>query len=267
MSGDNLIDPLDPLISDELTLPLQPDFTSFVNDNLGTAADSSDGFDAVLADLIAIVDSLEQGLILLGGADGGNLDDTFLEIAALDADSPGVDVANVTLALPDVQTNADQLGTLLSTAALPQPPTTRGTLPAGCDALLGFDTTGAALPITRSLVFNPNRTVGDQTIDSLTLDAAAATLFTVSGNCGGVIPAGGTCTLTLTLTAAGATGLHGSLTIRWHDTAGGAYTAVLCLGINTGDNLGTPTAGTPAAPAPAPVPAPPRAPVQAPFTT
>lgn len=129
MSGDNLIDPLSPLITDDIQLPLQPDFSSLVSDSLGNSADPTDGFDQVLADLISIVDGLEGGLIALGGADGGDLDDTFVDILALDSDAPGVDVANLSAAIPDVQTNADNLGNLLTAVALPAPPTGGGGAP------------------------------------------------------------------------------------------------------------------------------------------
>lgn len=132
MSNDVLIEPLAPLISDELTLPLQPDFSSLVNDSLSGVATPEDGFDAVLTDLVQIVDALEGALITLGGADGGELDDVFLEISALDADAPGVDVANLTTALPDVQTNVNNLGNLLITAALPAPPAGGGAAAVGC---------------------------------------------------------------------------------------------------------------------------------------
>lgn len=136
MSNGVLIELLSPLLSDELQLPLQPDFSSLVSDSLGNAGDPTDGFDQVLADLISIVDSLEDGLIALGGADGGDLDDTFADILTLDADAPGEDVANLAAALPDVQTNVDNLGTILTGPPLPGPvPGGGGTRPSTCGAL------------------------------------------------------------------------------------------------------------------------------------
>jgi len=136
MADDVLIQPLAPLITDELELPLQPDFSSLVNDSLADVGTPTDGFDSVLTDLVQIVDALEAALIGLGGLDGGDLDDTFVDIAALDTAGPGVDVANLSAALPDVQTNVDNLGAILGGPPLPGPvPGGGGTRPSTCGSL------------------------------------------------------------------------------------------------------------------------------------
>lgn len=122
MSDDLLIEPLvlDP--ADFPPLPLEPGFTQLVNDSLGASATPADGFDPVLEDLIAIVDSLDSGLSLLAGADGGDLDTAFEEILALDPTDAGQHVVDLVAALTDEQGNVDNLGNLLGSSSAPTPP-------------------------------------------------------------------------------------------------------------------------------------------------
>lgn len=210
MSGDNLIDPLSPLITDELELPLQPDFSSLVNDSLGNAAYPTDGFDQVLADLISIVDGLEGGLVALGGADGGDLDDTFLEISALDADAPGADVANLAAAIPDVQTNVDNLGNLLTGPPLPGPvPGGGGARPSTCGSLdLGsapFEVAGNVNPLTARVGLT-NNFVQPLTVKGITWTPPQTFGFLVEENIvGAVIQPGAQLVFTIQA-ASGSTG-------------------------------------------------------------
>jgi hypothetical protein len=131
-----LIQPLDLADFDPSTYPSDPGFADLVNQELTDSGTPADGFDGVWEDLVAIVDALEEGMILLGGADGGDLDDTFAEILELDPTEAGDHVALLSAAIPDVQTNVDNLGTLLGGPPLPGPVTGGGgTRPATCGSL------------------------------------------------------------------------------------------------------------------------------------
>lgn len=218
MSNGVLIELLSPLITDDLELPLQPDFSSLVNDSLGNAADPTDGFDQVLADLISIVDGLEGGLVALGGADGGDLDDTFVDILALDSDAPGTDVANLTTALPDVQTNVDNLGVILGGPPLPGPaPGGGGTRPSTCGSLdMGtapFQVAGNVNPLVarvgltnnfvqpltvKGITWTPPQAFGflvEENIVGAVIQPGAQLVFTIQAANGGV----GTTSATLTV--------------------------------------------------------------------
>lgn len=210
MSGDNLIDPLFPLITDDLSLPLQPDFTSLVSDTLGNLGDPTDGFDQVLSDLVSIVDSLEGGLATLGGADGGDLDDTFADILALDTDSPGADVANLTTALPEAQTENDALGNLLAGPPLPGPvPGGAGGRPSTCGMLdMGtapFQVAGNVNQIKSTVTLTNNFSVA-LTVKSITWTPAQVFGFIVHPAIDGAVIAPGAQLLITILAANGGIG-------------------------------------------------------------
>ena len=100
-----------------------PGFEQLFGDLVGIAGTDADGFDDDVAIANSLLDSLDGALGLLGGQDGGTLDDAFAEMDALDPQPAGDDVNNLVTALPDFHGNIDNLGTLITGAALPAPPT------------------------------------------------------------------------------------------------------------------------------------------------
>lgn len=121
-----------------------PGFEALFNDLVGDAGTDADGFDADVSDAIALLDQLDSGLDQLEGLDAaaivdsvfpikpplppivlpasGNLDDTFLEILQLDPAVALEDLVNMQSAVPDAQSNVDNLGTLLVAIVAPAPP-------------------------------------------------------------------------------------------------------------------------------------------------
>ncbi len=122
MAAKVLIQPLDLSNFDPSTYPSDPGFADLVTQELGDSGTLSDGFDTVWEDLVAIVDALEEGMILLGGADGGDLDDTFADILTVDPTEAGDHVAQLSAAIPDVEGHVDNLGSPLTAASPPAPP-------------------------------------------------------------------------------------------------------------------------------------------------
>lgn len=155
-----LIEPLVVDVSDLPPLPLHPGFADLVGQELGDSGTPADGFDGALSDLTAIVDALESGLVLLGGADGGDLDDTFAEILTLDPGPPGDNLAAALAAVPVGDALQSALGSVLTGAAPPTP--TSASCPQG---------TGGTTP--------PCGTYGDSSIslDDDTSNCFAASVF------------------------------------------------------------------------------------------
>lgn len=122
MSGNRAIDPL-PLQEFPSEADTQdPGFEQLFSDLVADAGTPADGFEDDLAIANSLLDSLDAALTTMSGQTGGTLDDTFVEILSVDPTPAGDDVANLSAALPDVQGNVDNLGTLLAGAALPAPP-------------------------------------------------------------------------------------------------------------------------------------------------
>lgn len=121
MSSRVLIQPLNLADFPTPTDALNPGFADLVNNELGDAVTAADGFDAILSELEAIVDALDNGLSILAGADGGTLDDTFAEILALDPAPAAQNVADFQAASSAYDTDVDALGTLLTGAGPPAP--------------------------------------------------------------------------------------------------------------------------------------------------
>lgn len=155
-----------------------PGFEALFADLVGDAGTPADGFEDDVAIANSLLDSLDAGLSLLSGQEGGTLDEAFVEILAVDADAPGEDIANLTTALPDVQSNVDNLGNLLTGAALPTPPTP------GTGGMTLQTATGPILPYDARQGFGPgacsgypcqdvvpfhNPSQNDYTIDSIVL--------------------------------------------------------------------------------------------------
>lgn len=138
MSERKLIAPLDLADFDPSVFSSNPGFTDMVNQELGNAATPDDGFEPVFEELVGIVDSLDTGLALLGGADGGTLDDTFEEILTLDDGPPHDNLVAATGDIPVGDAITADLGTLLgdATGAGTPPSSSGGT----CDVWTGEST-------------------------------------------------------------------------------------------------------------------------------
>jgi hypothetical protein len=108
---------IDPLPLDEFPTEQDasdPGFEQLFNDLVGDAATPADGFDDDVAIANSILDQLDGALGELGGQTGGTLDDTFAEILTVDPNDAQADVSHLTAALPDFQTNVDNLGVILA---------------------------------------------------------------------------------------------------------------------------------------------------------
>lgn len=222
-----------------------PGFEELFNQLVGDAATSTDGFDDDVQIANDLLDSLDGALTSLGGQEGGTLDDTFLEILELDPRPAGQDVVNLAAALPDVQTNVDNLGNLVANAALPSPSTGTGAggPPAGCDAVLGFDAINNKPPVTRQVNFTVFGAGVVLTIDTNTLDQDTPGLFTMATSPLGQVPAGQPFQINVTLTTGAPAAIHGKITTTWHIQDGVEHTSVLCLGVNVPDNFPQPSLG------------------------
>ncbi len=86
-------------------------------DNSPTDASTLDGFDEIFTETVALVDSLELGLISLNPT----LDETFAEADTLDPGPLADDITGFTASLAVPGTNVDNLGTLLGSLAPPTP--------------------------------------------------------------------------------------------------------------------------------------------------
>jgi hypothetical protein len=164
-----LIYPLDLADFTPPDLPTQTEFTDLVNQELGDSASAADGFDQVLQDLSDIIDSLEGGLVLLGGADGGDLDDTFIEALEIDPGLPGANLAAGAALVPAGDAIITDLGNLLTSVTLPPPPTAQpaqctpvdfGTIPLGSTKTLivTFQNSSGTTLTVRHLVVAGNNT-------------------------------------------------------------------------------------------------------------
>ncbi len=210
MSDKVLIQPLDLGDFDPSTYPSDPGFTDLVNQELSDSGTPADGFDGVWEDLVAIVDALEQGYVLLGGADGGDLDDTFAEILELDPTEAGEHVTLLSAAIPDVETHVDNLGNLLSGPPLPGPvPGGGGTRPSTCGSLdIGAHPTLVAgqANFVRVTVLLTNNTARPLTVEGTTWTPAQTFGFRVLPPIdGAVIQPGATLPITI-VAASGAVG-------------------------------------------------------------
>jgi len=130
---------IDPLPLDQFPTEADssdPGFEQLFSQLVDTAATPADGFDDDVAAASNILDQLDSALSELSGQTGGTLDDAFAEILTVDPDDALADVVNLTAALPDLQTNVDNLGVILGGPPLPGPvPGGGGTRPATCGAL------------------------------------------------------------------------------------------------------------------------------------
>jgi hypothetical protein len=99
-----------------------PGFTELFNSQVGDAASPLDGFDDLITEVTGLIDSLDSGLAALGGAEGGDLDDTFAEILTLDPEPVAQTLADVTAAMPAIDAAANELGDILAPFAPPTPP-------------------------------------------------------------------------------------------------------------------------------------------------
>lgn len=136
MSGDRAIDPL-PLANFPQESDTQdPGFEQLFADLTGNAATDADGFDTDVQIANTLLDSLQASLDSMAGQTGGTLDDAFAEMDALDPTPAGVDVVNLSAAIPDLSTNVDNLGNILGGPPLPGPvPGGGGGRPSTCGAL------------------------------------------------------------------------------------------------------------------------------------
>src|SRR5215831_4539456 len=237
MSHGRAIDPIDVAQFPTEQDVSDPGFETLFGQLVGDSATAADGFDDDVAIANSLLDSLDGALSLLGGQEGGDLDDTFAEILAVDPELAGQDVANLAVALPDVQTNVDNLGNDLAAAGLPTPPKPAGPLPAGCDAVLGFDITTSSPPIERDVQFLGGQNNPRRTIDSIILTQDIPNLWHLIQSAVGTNPDTQTIVLKITLLKTAPDGLHGKITIKWNLQDGHERTTVLCLGVNVQDNF------------------------------
>lgn len=132
-----LIQPLviDP--ADFPPLPLQPGFAQLVQDELGTAATSADGFDEVFTEVVGVVDALAGALDSLGS----ELLNAFAEADLVDPTAAGNNLVAGAAAVGAAGTVVDNLGGLItssSTPTAPSPPGAPAPAPAGQCGTLDF---------------------------------------------------------------------------------------------------------------------------------
>lgn len=197
---------LDP--ADFPPLPLQPGFLDLVNQTLGFAATPLDGIDQLIGELIDITEGLDAALQSMDA----DLTDTFLEAFTIDPTPVAGTLVGYGGALPASDAAVNDLGTLLSGAAL-------GTPPAPCDLNVALpDTVLGGAPASYTLGIH-NGTAAAITINAVTFRTPSPDILAVSvpapqtvlppGEIAGsitVTPArSGDFTATLELTVAGAT--------------------------------------------------------------
>lgn len=218
MSGDRAIDPL-PLDQFPQESDTQdPGFEQLFAQLVDTAATPADGFDDDVAAAIAILDALDTSLASMSGQDGGTLDDAFADALSIDPTTAGEDVANFSAALPDLQTNVDNLGTLLTGPPLPGPvpgggggrPSTCGIFDFGTNpiivagqanfvvAQIAF-TNNLTQPLTiKSYTWTPGQAYGFQVVDPIAgvvVQPGAQFVFRISAANGDLSPTSATLTL------------------------------------------------------------------------
>lgn len=195
MSGNNAIDPL-PLQNFPLESDTQdPGFEQLFGQLVDIAGTPADGFDDDVAAASSILDSLQGALDSMAGQTGGTLDDAFVDILSVDPAPAGDDIVNLSAALPDLQTNVDNLGNILGGPPLPGPvPGGGGNRPATCGSLdMGtspFQVAGQAnqVRVTVNLTNNLNQTL---TVKGITWTPAQTFGFQVIPPIdGAVIPPG-----------------------------------------------------------------------------
>jgi hypothetical protein len=125
-----------------------PGFENLFNELVGDAATDADGYDTDVSDAILLLDQLDSGLDQLEGLDAsaivfppprrppigppvppfgtGNLDFTFQEILELNPQDALDDLVAMTAAIPDAQSNVNDLGNLLVAATTPAQPGSPG---------------------------------------------------------------------------------------------------------------------------------------------
>lgn len=220
MSGTNAIDPL-PLGDFPLESDTQdPGFEQLFSDLVGDAGTPADGFEDDVDIANALLDSLDASLDSLSGQTGGTLDDTFADILSVDPEPARMDAVNFAAALPDMQTNVDNLGNLVAGAALPAPPapTGGGTAAGGCLVLDAGDVpeyTGGrftSFPIPVTLQNNTQQTV---TIKGETWSPNYPTILAQTPSIvGKQIAPGGSLTFDIVVTAAGDGPIQSTLTVQ-----------------------------------------------------
>lgn len=209
MSGNNAIDPLPLQDFPQESDTQDPGFEQLFADLTGITATDADGFDQDVAAASALLDSLQASLDTMGGQTGGTLDDAFAEMDALDPAPAGDDVVNLSAAIPDMSTNVDNLGNILTGPPLPGPVTGGGgTRPATCGSLdMGSApflvagnvnelkatvqlTNNFAVPVTvKGITWTPAQTFGFQVlpaIDGSVIQPGATLPITIYAGSGGV---------------------------------------------------------------------------------
>lgn len=218
MSGDRAIDPL-PLDNFPQESDTQdPGFEQLFADLTGNAATDADGFDADVQIASSLLDSLQASLDSMAGQTGGTLDDTFAEMDALDPTPAGVDVVNLSAAIPDLGTNVDNLGNILGGPPLPGPvPGGGGARPSTCGALdMGHNPISVGgqanfvrvvvnfknnltVPLTvKSTTWTPPQTFGFQvipSIDGAVIQPGAILPITILAGNGDLTPTSATLTI------------------------------------------------------------------------
>lgn len=243
MSKARLIEPL-VLPPDEFPpLPLDPGFAQLVQDDLGNVVTATDGFDAIVAEAIGIVDAIDGGLDALGGG----LLEAFAEADLIDAKPVGDTVAGFTASLDPTSSAVDDLGTLLAGASgksggpgaggAAQPITigaaTSPVLP--CNATIGFSLPRQGSRPETGQVFFVNTDSTPVHITKLTLVQKSGGPFTAATDCtAAALAPGAYCKVQLILNTNAPAGTTAQLHI---ETDGPRGTVVLC------GTVGAPTTG------------------------
>lgn len=219
MSGDRAIDflPLQNFPQESDTQ--DPGFEQLFADLTGNAATDADGFDADVQIASSLLDSLQAAFDSMAGQTGGTLDDAFAEIDALDPGPAGVDVVNLSAAIPDLSTNVDNLGNILGGPPLPGPvPGGGGTRPSTCGSLdMGahpFDVGGQVNGVQVKVVFTNNLPQA-LTIKGITWTPPQTFGFLVIENIiGQVVQPGATLTFTIQAANGGVGQTSATLTLQ-----------------------------------------------------
>lgn len=202
MSGVNAIDLLTLDNFPQESDTQDPGFEQLFADLTGNAATDADGFDQDVQIASGLLDSLQASLDSMAGQTGGTLDDAFAEMDALDPAPAGNDVVNLSVAIPDLGTNVNNLGNILGGPPLPGPvPGGGGTRPSTCGALdMGrnpISVAGQANTVRVVVQFKNNLTV-PLTVKGVTWTPAQTFGFQVSPPIdGSVIQPGATLPITI----------------------------------------------------------------------
>lgn len=219
MSGNRAIDPLPLEDFPQESDTQDPGFEKLFADLVGDAATPADGWDDDIAIANSLLDSIDASLSELSGQEGGTLDDTFLEILAVDPGPAGDDVVNLSTAIPDVQSHVDNLGNILAGPPLPGPvPGGSGSRPATCGSLdMGgapFSVAGNVNQIKTTVQFTNNLTV-PLTVKGITWTPAQVFGFQVLPSiAGAVIQPGASLPITIYAASGGVGDTSATLTVN-----------------------------------------------------